>query len=482
MFGCMKEILKVFTDCGERKRLFNPLSYMILAGFIIYLMASVSAYGQEGSIKTMTLQESIDIAMANNLTIKSSQEKVKTAEHKVNEARAGFMPSVSATAGYMYYGNLPTMEFNLDLSALGLPPGLAPESSGSSEIPLGNEDTYSAALSAQQPLFTWWKITNNYKQAKLNLEAANYEFETTKQKVILDVTTAFYGVLLMGKMTKVADMAVDQVQAHVKVAQDLVNAGMATNYDLLRAKVQLANIKSQAIRAKNGLKLSLEAFKNVLSMDFATQIELKGELEYRPVELTLSKLVEAAIANRPELKQLAYQEQALELLVKIVKAGNKPNAALTFNYSYQSNADTLGDVFESDQWKNIWSISLGFQIPIFDGLATRARVKQTESGLRQMQNGIEQLKDGIELEVRAGFMAYQEALELLKSQEEAVQQGKEGLDIANLRHQNGMITSVELMDAELAYTQAQTNYYNALHDYTIAIAKLEKATAGKLTN
>jgi outer membrane protein TolC len=107
-------------------------------------------------------------------------------------------------------------------------------------------------------------------------------------------------------------------------------------------------------------------------------------------------------------------------------------------------------------------------------------VKQAKSGLRQIQIGMEQLKDGIQLEVRAAFLGFQESKELLNAQEETVQQAKESLRIANLRYKNGMITNVELMDAELAYTQAQTNRFNALHDYAIAVAKLERATASAL--
>jgi len=460
------------------KLIFGLLMFLL---FIICLMMPNSAWCQDKVIKILTLQDSIQIAMENNLMIKNAHEKVKSAELKVNEARASMMPSISATGSYTYMGEIPTIEFNLDPSALGLPAGIpGMGSGGKNEIPMGYEDTYSAGLSAQQPIFTWWKLSNNYKQAKLSLEAAKQELEATRQQITFDMTSAFYGALLVEKMVKVADMAVDQVQAHVKIAQDLVNAGMATNFDLLRAKVQLANIKSQAIKARNGLKLSRDAFKNVAGMDLSTEIELKGEMEYRPIDLELSKLIETAMANRSELKQMAYQEKALEYIVKIAKGGNKPNASLIGNYSYQSNADSLGDIFKGDEWKNTWSITLGLQIPIFDGLATRARVKQAESGLRQLQNGIELLKGGIELDVRASFLSFQEAKELLKAQEEAVQQAEESLRIAKLQYENGMITSIELMDAELALTQAQTNDYNALHDYIIAIAKLEKATASKI--
>jgi len=275
-------------------------------------------------------------------------------------------------------------------------------------------------------------------------------------------------------------MAVDQVKAHVKVAQDLVDAGVATNFDLLRAKVQLANINSQLIRVRNGLKLTKDNLKNVIGIDLDAPINVEDELTYRPMDVDMDQLIESAIANRPELKQLQLQELIGEKYISLAKAGNKPNLAMVGNYNYESYADTLSDAFKKDEWNNSWSVTLALQVPIFDGLTTRARVKQAKSGLRQIHIGKEQLLDGIGLEVRASFFSFQEAKELLKVQEETVQQAAESLRIANLRYENGMITNVEFMDAELAFTQAQTNRFNALHDYAVAVARLEKASASKL--
>jgi outer membrane protein len=186
------------------------------------------------------------------------------------------------------------------------------------------------------------------------------------------------------------------------------------------------------------------------------------------------------MVNRPEIKQLQLQEQVGKKFISLAKAGNKPSLALLGNYNLESNADVFKDVFERDQWRKSWNVILALQVPIFDGLATRARVKQAESGLAKIQIGMEQLKDGIGLEVRAAFFDLKESEELLKVQEKTVEQAKESLRIANLRHKNGMITSVELMDTELAFTQAQTNQFNAIHDYLIAVAKLEKASASNL--
>jgi len=499
-----------------RKRFTTPISHRLAQNFtefhrfflcffcvILWLSffacACASASGQEASVralpsnevKELTLQESIDMALAENLGVKTAEEKVETAKQKVSEARAAFMPVLSANGSYTYMGEIPTIEMEFDPAMLGIPPEMmqmmggdaeAMGGDGPTEIEMGFEDTYQAGLSIQQPVFTWGKIYNNYKQAKLSLEASRQELEGVKQKTILDVTTSFYSVLLTERLVKVAEMAVDQVQAHVKIAQDLVDAGMATNFDLLRAKVQLANIRSQLIRAKNGLKLSKDSFKNTIGMNLDSQINVRGELVYQPLELELDRLIDSAMVNRPEIKQLQFQEQVGERFVSIAKAGNKPNISLigNYSYSYELKPDEELDIFNTDEWKNLWSVTLALQIPIFDGLATRARVKQAKSGLRQLQIGMGQLKDGIGLEVRAAFFGFQESEELLKAQEETVQQAEESLRIANLRYQNGMITNVELMDAELAFTQAQTNQFNALHDYIIAVAKLEKATASKL--
>ena len=466
------------------KRFVIPVALVIL-----FACAWVSASGQEVPNRTLTLEESIATALSENLIVKAAEARVETAEQKVNEARAAFMPVLSANGSYTYFGELPTTTFDFDLSALGLPPELTgatggdsepADDSGPTEIAVGEEDTYRAGLSIQQPIFTWGKINNNYKQAKLSMEATQQELEAVKQQVILDVTTLFYGVLLTERLVKVAEMAVDQVEAHVKIAQDLVDAGMATNFDLLRAKVQLANIKSLLIRSRNGLELSKDSFKNTMGMDLDAQIGVVGELIYRPLELELGRLIDSAMANRPEIKQLQLQEQVGEKFISLAKAGNKPSLALMGNYNWESYAEGLGDVFDREEWNKSWNVILALQVPIFDGLATRARVKQAKSGLEQIQIGMEQLTDGIGLEVRAAFLGLRESEELLKVQEETVGQAEESLRIANLRHENGMITSVELMDTELAFTQAQTNQFNALHDYVIAVARLEKATASNL--
>ncbi|MGQ9607743.1 MAG: TolC family protein [bacterium] len=471
--------------------IYTRKSFIIITAFILIFLAN-NAFSQEST--GLTLEDCIKIAMENNISVKSAEEKVKLAEQKVNEARASFMPSISGSGTYTYAGKLP--EFEIDFSSMfsgmpigasGAPPGDSMSSGGFSSMgssgrafALGKKHTSQVGLSLQQAMFTWGKILNSYKQASLNLESEKQGFESVKQQVIFDTTKAFYGVLLAQELVKVTDMAVKQASAHVKMAQDLVDAGTATNFDLLRAKVQLANIRSQSIKMQNMLKLAKDGLNNTLGMNLNADFSLKGEFVYKPIDVDLDSLFKSAMANRPEIKQIQIQEDMAKKIVNIAKAGNKPNIAFVGNYNYQSSAYKFGDAFESDNWKNTWNVIFTLSMPIFDGLATRARVKQAKSAVKQIELGKEQLLKGITIEVRAAYSKFQEAKELLKAQEETVQQAQESLRIANIMYKNGMITNVELMDAELAFIQAQTNYSNALNDYVVAIASLEKAIGSKL--
>jgi len=461
-------------------------TFLSLIMSIIY--GSLLCCWAQGQPTTFTLQESLDFAMKNSKSIQMAKEKVKLEEGKVNEAIATMLPNLSGSGSYTYFIEPPvildeqTMADMQSALASAFPPGMQPPSDGGQEgEPIeADKHNYKASVTLQQPLFTWGKLINNYKQSKLNLQAAQQGLESAQQQLVLDVTNAFYGVILTQEFVKVSEKAVEQVEKHVKTAADLFDAGVATNFDVLRASVQLANVRSQLIKARNASRLAKEGLKITLGLPLDAEVNVDGQLEYKQQEVDLEELLKSAKENRPDLKQLELQSKAGEKLVSIAKAGNKPD--LIFLSNYDANYSTNREEGTDRSWKQSWNITFALNIPIFDGLATRARVKQASSGLNQIKLGKAQLEDGIQLEVKSAYLALQEAVALLNVQRETVQQASEGLRIANLQHENGIITSVQLTDAELALTQAQVNRLQALYDYTIAIARLEKAIGRKFLN
>lgn len=301
----------------------------ILLSLIIIIWGGLCNSDAQQQPSSFTLQESIDFARENSKKIKSAMENVESAKGKVNEAISGMLPQLSANGSYTYFVEPPvimdekTMADMQEALASIFPPMPQPDEGAmpptGTEVPAyegaeqgptsieADKHNYQASLSLQQPLFTWGKIYNNYKQAKLNLQAAELGLENARQKLDLEVTKAFYGVVLAQEFVNVSEKAVAQVEKHVKTANDLFDAGVATNFDVLRASVQLANVRSQLIKAKNALRLAKEGFKITLGLSPETEVNVDGKLEYKRQEVDLEELLKSAMENRPDLKQLELQ-------------------------------------------------------------------------------------------------------------------------------------------------------------------------------
>ena len=431
--------------------------------------------------KTLTLEDSIQIARQTNLSIQTTQERVKSAEAQVRSAYAGLLPNVSLNSSYRYAGALPKSV--LETSGAFGPPGaggeMPPLSAGDAdteniiELEFGAHHNFQAELSLNQPIFAWGRYYKNYQSAKLSLEAVRKELDAAYNQLTLDVSEAFYRVLLSLEFVKVSEQTVELVEKQLKIAQNLFEAGASTNFDILRAEVLLANAKSNLIRAKNGARVAMDVYKNVLNLNLGTSIEVQGSLERRILKFDLEPLIQLAMEKRPELHQFQFSEGAAKKQVAVAKTRSRPSLSFFTNYQLDHNE-------RLEEMNRIWNLGVALNVPIFDGLATRAAVKQAESGLRQTQLGKQQTTNAIELEVRFAYLNLLEAKTLIDVQRETVEQAQESVRIANLRYENGMITSVELTDAQLALSQAEVNRLQSLHDYAVGLARLEKAIGQKI--
>lgn len=447
--------------------------------------------------KTLTLEESIEIAQQTNLSIQTLQEKVRTAEAQARAARANLLPNVSINSSYTYFKNLPKSVLEFSGGGFPVPPeaaGAGNDSESSSvEIEFGARRNLQGTLTLRQPLFAWGRYYYNYQSAQLNVEAARKELEAAYNQLSLNVSEAFYGVLVAMEFVGVAQQTVDLVEKQLQISQSLFNSGAATHFDVLRAEVQLANAKSHLIRAQNNVRIANDAYKNILNIDLDEEISVKGsfeppqversedsenrnersEIPQSGVELNLESLLQTAMEKRPEIHQLEFSERANQKRLDVAKTGNRPDLSFFANYQVDDNEKLT-------EMNRIWNVRFVLNIPIFDGFATRATVQQAKSGLNQTHLAKQQLRDAIEFEVRSAYLKLLETKALIEVQKETVEQAQEGVRLANLRYENGMLTSVELMDAQLALAQAEVNRLQSTHDYMAGLARLEKAIGTKI--
>lgn len=401
----------------------------------------------------LSLVGSIDFALANNRNIKSAEKGVKLAEIKVKEAKSKYEPQLS------YQGVVTRMDHATVMSL------------GPMSVTVTDNVLQDHKINLTQPVYTSNRIEYGKLMAEKYKESAVFAVDSARVNLVYMVKKGFYDLLLAKEFVKVSKESVELIAAHVQTVKNRFNAGTASKFDLLRVEVQEANTKPNLIKAVHGLTIAKNAFNNILARPIFSEIEIAGELK-KPAMPTvdLESALTTAIGTRDDIKSAKSGLDAADAALKLARAGDKPTVALSGTYD-----QAKGKSIPVNKFDETWNVSVVAQVPIYDGKATKLSVETAATAYEQKKIDFEQLIENVKLEVKIAHQELIQADELITASEKNVEQAKEALSIAQVSYDNGLNTNLEIMDAQLALTQAKTNYFQALHDYAVAFAKLEKS-------
>jgi outer membrane protein len=426
-----KEELKAMRNCKAGK-------------WGIFLLSSILclvSFYSEVKAKSLTLEEAIRVALANNREILIAKEKIEEARQGIKEAKAGYLPTIDLSGTYIRLND--TTE-------------------------TGKVDNYVSEFSISQPLYTSGRLSYANKQTDLGYQKAQEDLNNAQNKITFEVKKAFYAVLLAQENVEVTEKALDQAERHLAVVENLFEAGVASRFDLLRTRVEVANLQPDLIQARNNLRLSQESLANLLSLPSAS-LKLEGELSFEPPRITLEEAIDKALKERSDLRSLKLQKEISETALQLAEVENKPTLAVVGSYQYENPSG------REAEWEEDWELDLVLSIPLFDGWANRAKTAQRRSQIKQIDLSLQQLEAGIGLEVKKAFWDREASEERIYAQEKNIEQTEEALSIAEVRYKSGAITNLEVLDAQLTLTKARLGYLQALHDHNVAMAELEKA-------
>ena len=430
----------------------------LLLNTVLIFLVSTILFSQERM--ALTLENSIQLALSQNPSHQAAEERVEGAKSMIKEAAAGFFPSLSATGLRTLKEKVFTLEFPSFI------PGEPPQKV---EMDFTRDNQFSVSLSV--PLFTGGRLSSGYKQAKYNHLSTEESRRQSEYITVYNTKRAFFGVLLAKEFVKVSDEAVSVAEKHLQNVKSLYEVGMASKFDLLRSEVQLANLKPQQIRAKNGLKVAELSLKTLLGLDLSQPIDIRGELVYEPFDPDVEEALTSALVKRPEVQQLKYQKMMAGEMLKMSRASRFPTVAIQGTYNVWADSFT----FKEEDWQSYYAVNLALSVPIFSGFMADAQIAQSKSMMKELEFSKKGLEDMILFEVRQAVLKLSEAKESLISQEKNVEQAVESLRIAELNFSEGLATTLDVSSVQAALTQAKTNYSQALYDYVMSRAELDKA-------
>lgn len=429
---------------------------IIIVLMISLVFISNAVFGAE----ELTLEECIMTALKNSPGIRLAEEKVKQSKGAVMEAFSSYLPKLDFRS-YVAQKN----ESDMDL-------GLLPKEFTA----MIADKTFDMQFNVQQPLFTWGKIVNGNKQARAGYDLAVESYRQAKNDLVLNVKKTYFGVLLAQKMVKVTEEMLKVTEAHLKVTESFYKQGKVSGYDVSKVKVQAINVKTNLLRAQNGGQLALEALFNVIGVEKKGEVRLVTEMTYSPFNTDYNKFVNEALSGRPEIEIMEIQKKMSKIALSMSKSGNKPSLVLTGNVDWVLGVSEFEELsFNINDWYRTWNARLILSYPLFDGFQTRAKVKQSRTQLNQSNINRQQLVDGIKMEIRQACFNIKQSEETILAQEENVESARGNLATARERFRGGLVSDVEVRDAQLALSQAESNYFQALHDFNVAIASLDKA-------
>jgi len=407
--------------------------------------------------EVLTLEESIEIALERSLSLYSAREEIRAKEFAERSARADLFPKFSTRYAYTRLDQKTVDDATYVIG-------------GREYSPL-EEYSYDFNITGTQPLFTGWALTITRELASLGVDLAKVQKETAIQDLIVNVKGAYFGILKAQKLEKVARQAVEQLEAHLRVAQAFYEEGLIAKNELLQTEVQMAQARQDLIRATNRAEIAVSLFNKLLRRELGEKVRIKDILDYHPVGLTLGECMERAELNRPEIKEVSLNVASAEKNVGLSKSSYYPTVNLIGNFERQTATEQYIGKVDPDRW----TITLEAQWTFWEWGKKRDEVASARAQMAKTKHVLQELKDNIQLEVKDAYLNLREAEKNIQVARTAVVQAEENFRMNEERYKQQVATSTDVLDAQTLLTQARTNYFNALSEHNIAWARLERA-------
>lgn len=435
--------------------------------FLMSLMVSFQAFPQ--NVLQLTLQESLTYALENSADAKNAQLETLIAKAQIIERRSEGLPQISASYDITH---------NVAIPRVFVPNegGFFQPDVDSDVLPLQFGVNYSSALVVQatQMIFDGSYFVG-LKAAKTYKMLTEFDKEKTDNDVKESVKKAYFTVLVNARRKELVSANLNRLDTLLKETTAMFEAGFAEKIDVSRIKVQRNNLKTELDKVIAAYDISVELLKLQAGIPLGYQVQLTESLVELNQQEDLNSLLEFGGTRRVELDQIRTNKDLVELDLKFTSSNYIPK--LDFFGTFQRNgaAQSPGLIWERDRWFTGAFIGARLSIPIFDGLMKSAQIQQKRHQLNQLKNQEFFIEENVEIEKFQAKLNLRNSIQALKVQEENRELALEVFGMAKIKYEEGVGSNLEVVEADSALKEAETNYFSALYDALIAKVDLEKA-------
>ncbi|MCL5027780.1 MAG: TolC family protein [Bacteroidetes bacterium] len=451
--------------------------------------------------RVLTLQDALSIALEKSYAVKSAELVLLSSQKNLEAAKLGLMTSINMQFNVPSYSRTLSNQFNpltgtqqffdygfttyegllnftqpiiFTNGTFSLTGDLWKRSQFSSGQQIPTDYYSNLSLSLQQPLFTFNSLKASLTRAEINLEKAARNYTSASKDIVYNVTVGFYQLYKAKKNVEITEEKVKQTETSYNTAQNKFKAGLIAEVEALQLEIDLASSKNDLLGAKRTLEEAKNDFKILIGLKLSDSIDVVAQLDYKPVDVNLDEAIDYALANRNELKNAQADIDLSKLSVDEIDSQGNISAMLSANYGINKDQNRLQDIFHDFDGSR--SVVFTVRVPVLDWGKNKRQVESAEANLNLYKLSYENQKQEIRKEIIEVVDNLNSAKARVETLSKSVELAQKSYDISLARFQAGTITSFDLQQMQLRLTDAKTNSLNALIDYKLALADLDRKT------
>ena len=426
---------------------------------LVLALALMPAWVSEASGQEtlrLTLERAIEIALADNPTIKIAEQDIQLKEMAKLETTMGLLPEASLAGSYQRTIEKQTMVMN------------------NMQFKVGVNNMYTGGLTVSLPVFAP-ALYKSMNLTRTDVELAMEQARASRQDLVCQVTKAFYQQMLAQDSYAVLQKSYAQSEENFRIVSAKYDEGRVSEYDRISAEVQMRNLKPSVISARNAVELSQLQLKVLMGVTADVDVVVEGNLKDYEEQMYASMLGldSLSLERNSSLMQLDLNSRLLRNTLSVQKQNFMPNVALQFNYMYTCMADNFD--FGTYNWNPYANVSLSVSVPLFR-YSNFSTVKKTRLQMNQLQLNRDYAERQLRMQMNTYLNNMTASAEQVSSNKEAIAQAQKGRDIAQTLYDVGRGTVLELNSAEVALTQSELTYSQSVFEWLTAKADLDKLT------
>ena len=403
----------------------------------------------------LNLEQCIAIALEKSSDIKNAKLNLALDELQIKDARSNYFPEITVNGRYNF----------------------------SDKIDFGFEkENYNATVTGRYTIWDHGQREINLARAKVDKDVTQNRYEETRQKLVFDITQAYYSLLKAQKLVEVDEKLLEQSRENTEMTRAFRDAGKLIEADVATAEVREANDELNLINDQNALEIARADLPTLMGLDTGSLVNILDDPDYERYiqtgsieveKMSIDDAIETALKNRPEIKEYDANIKNLEWGLTLAKLQRWPR--LTAEYDYNVYLDEY--LRERENFKNFrsWNAIASLTFPLFDGGVSKRQVQKVEMQLEQTRENSNELGRNIALDVHQAYLNLKRAEKALEISDKQVRKAQLSLEVTNGRFEQGMNILLELLEAQATYAQALTNQVRAFYDYKIAKSSLQRA-------